>query len=99
MSREQARRYNDAGQTASDLDRRTLSLESIAVDPSGAQATVISCEVDASVRYDAAGAVVNDQFQSLRRASILVFDGGTWKISAFENLETGTTEETSVCTG
>lgn len=97
MSREQARRYNEAGHTVSDLERRTLSFESVSVDPSGIQATVISCEIDASVRYDAAGQIVNDEFQSVRRASILLAEGGMWRIAAFENLEASTSEEGNVC--
>lgn len=97
ISQTQAGRYNEAGQTATDLDRRQLSIESITVDPSGTQAVVQSCEVDGVIRYDAGGKIIDDDFESVRRASILVLEDERWKISGFENLEAGTTPEANVC--
>lgn len=97
MSQTQIGRYIDAGHTTSDLDRRQLTIESVTVEASGVQASVISCEVDGSVRYDAAGAIVNDEFSSIRRASILLFEGDAWKVAGIENLEVGSGEEANLC--
>ncbi|HWL44523.1 MAG TPA: hypothetical protein VNQ73_16400 [Ilumatobacter sp.] len=99
MSQSQIGRYVDAGHTTSDLDRRQLTIESVTIDSSGAQASVISCEVDDSVRYNAAGEAVTDAFESIRRASTLVLEEGAWKVAGFENLEVGETEQENVCAG
>lgn len=99
LSWEQALRYAEAGQTVSELESRVLTIESVSIDGSGTQATVISCEVDASVRYHSSGGVINDDFGSLRRASILLLEDGQWRITGFENLEAATGEEANICVG
>jgi hypothetical protein len=97
LSTEQAALWNELGQTATGTETRRLAIESVDVDPAGADATVISCEVDASIRYSSSGEIVNDDYESVRRASVMRLVEGTWRIAAIENLESGTTPEGDVC--
>ena len=92
----QAGRYNEAGQTVDGLDSRVATVESVEIlDQS--RANVVACEVDASVRRDATGAILNDALDSARTVFVLSRDDGTWKVIGSEDLETGTGPGENVC--
>ncbi len=92
----QAGRYNESGQTADGLETRTTSIESVEI-VSESQANVVACEVDATVRRDAAGAIVSDSFDSARVVFVMARDSGAWKVTGSEDLETGVGPEENVC--
>ncbi len=92
----QAGRWNEVGQTAENLDSRTTTIETVQITGNGT-ATVVACEIDASVRRDLGGVVVDDEFQSARVALFLEVADGQWKIVGAEDQETGSGEGNNVC--
>jgi hypothetical protein len=92
----QAGLWNDAGQSAENVDSRNTTIESVEIISSG-QANVIGCEVDATVRRDSLGTIIDDSVESARVLFVLVDEGGVWKISGSEDLEVGQGEDGNVC--
>ncbi len=94
----QANLWNENGFTAANAASRRLTIESVALS-SDTQATVVSCEVDGAIMSNGAGEVVDDDFESSRRASVLRLENGTWLVAGTEVLEIADGEENSVCGG
>ncbi len=94
----QANLWNENGFTAANAQSRRLTIESVALS-SDTQATVVSCEVDGAIMSNRAGEIVDDDFESSRRASVLRLENGTWLVAGTEVLEIADGEENSVCGG
>jgi len=94
----QANLWNENGFTAANAESRRLTIESVTLS-GDAQATVVSCEVDGAIMSNRAGEVVDEDFESSRRASVLRSENGIWLVAGTEVLEVADGEENSVCDG
>ncbi len=94
----QAGRWNEVGQTAENVDSRAATVDTVQIDGDGT-ATLVVCEIDASVRRDLSGAVVDDEFQSARIVIFMDLVDGQWRIVGSEDQEVGSGEDGNVCAG
>jgi len=74
----QAATSNDEGRRAENVDSRTITIESVSLDPSSNTAAVVTCENDGTVIFGADGTVINNTYVSRRIAYTFVADGQRW---------------------
>ena len=65
-----------AGQRTS--SSRTITIESVNLDPAAGTAAVVTCESDGTVHLGADGSVINDTYVSRRIAYTFLSDGQRW---------------------
>lgn len=74
----QASASNQDGRRAENVDSRTLTIESVLLDPTAGTAAVVTCENDGAVLLAPDGSVINDKYVSRRIAYTFVSDGRRW---------------------
>jgi hypothetical protein len=74
----QASRLNADGRRADQLDTRTITVDSVAIDPAAGTATVVTCENDGSRSLAKDGSVLNAAYVSRRLTYTFLSDGQRW---------------------
>lgn len=74
----QASGLNDDGRRTDQLETRTITIESVELDPAAGTATVVACENDGSRLLGSDGTVLNDAYVSRRLTYTFLSNGERW---------------------
>ena len=93
----QASASNQDGRRAENVDSRTLTIESVQLDPAAGTAAVVTCESDGTIIYGPDGSLINDKYVSRRIAYTFLWNGQNWLGSTRVEQERAEGEGNGLC--